>query len=310
MPLPSTERILLGPGPSLIAPRVMRAMAAPVLSHLDPDFVPLLDDVRLSLRRLFKADDQALTIATSGTGTSAMEAAVANSVSEGTRAVVVVSGYFGDRLVQIMERYGARVRRIEVEWGRAVDPALVRLSGNHMSGPTGFVAQLDAFEPYRGDPLRKKSYVLVQDLIREGTVVFEDEASLEPAIDYHVMRLYLRTGRVVPVFNVVSEALKGKPVHRPRLVQKLREAVAEALKLTASYAELTVAAVNYVEWQLGRTVCDVRRPGCVRTTRQDGLDPDIARLFEGNCPFQRFCNAKDDPEWRRLREPNLPTTFY
>ena len=126
MPLPSTERILLGPGPSLIAPRVMRAMAAPVLSHLDPDFVPLLDDVRTSLRRVFKADEQALTIATSGTGTSAMEAAVANLVSDGTRAVVVVTGYFGDRLVQIMERYGATVRRIDVEWGRAVDPARLR----------------------------------------------------------------------------------------------------------------------------------------------------------------------------------------
>jgi alanine-glyoxylate transaminase/serine-glyoxylate transaminase/serine-pyruvate transaminase len=126
MPLPSTERVLLGPGPSLIAPRVMRAMAAPVLSHLDPDFVPLLDDVRLSLRRLFKADEQALTIATSGTGTSAMEAAVANVVTEGSRAVVAVTGYFGDRLVQILERYGAKVRRIDVEWGRAVDPALLR----------------------------------------------------------------------------------------------------------------------------------------------------------------------------------------
>ena len=53
MPLPATERILLGPGPSLIAPRVMRALTAPVLSHLDPDFVPMLDDVRYSLQRLF-----------------------------------------------------------------------------------------------------------------------------------------------------------------------------------------------------------------------------------------------------------------
>src|SRR5262245_55184990 len=121
MPLPSTERILLGPGPSLIAPRVMRAMAAPVLSHLDPDFVPLLDEVRGSLQRVFRADGKALTIATSGTGTSAMEAAVANVVAEGMRAVVVVTGYFGDRLAQIIERYGARVRRIDVEWGRAVD---------------------------------------------------------------------------------------------------------------------------------------------------------------------------------------------
>ena len=64
MPLPSTERILLGPGPSLIAARVMRALAAPVLSHLDPEFVPMLDDVRASLQRVFRADSRSLTIAT------------------------------------------------------------------------------------------------------------------------------------------------------------------------------------------------------------------------------------------------------
>ncbi len=131
MPLPQTERILLGPGPSLIAPRVMRAMAAPVLSHLDPDFVPMLDDVRQSLGRLFRADDKALTIATSGTGTSAMEAAIANTVSDGMKALVVVSGYFGDRLAQITERYGASVRRLDVEWGRACDPARVREALRH-----------------------------------------------------------------------------------------------------------------------------------------------------------------------------------
>ena len=126
MPLPVTERVLLGPGPSLIAPRVMRALAAPVLSHLDPDFVPLLDDVRASLQRVFRADSKSLTLATSGTGTSAMEAAVANVVSDGMRGVVIVTGYFGDRLAQIFERYGARVRRIDVEWGRAVDPQRLR----------------------------------------------------------------------------------------------------------------------------------------------------------------------------------------
>jgi alanine-glyoxylate transaminase/serine-glyoxylate transaminase/serine-pyruvate transaminase len=126
VPLPSAERILLGPGPSLIAPRVMRALAAPVLSHLDPEFVPMLDDVRAMLRRVFRADDEALTLATSGTGTSAMEAAVANVVSEGSRGVVVVTGYFGDRLAQMFARYGARVSRVDVEWGRACDPEQLR----------------------------------------------------------------------------------------------------------------------------------------------------------------------------------------
>ena len=126
MPLPATERILLGPGPSLIAPRVMRAMAAPVLSHLDPDFVPLLDDVRASLRRVFRADERALTIAISGTGTSAMEAAIANVTRDGMRATVIVNGYFGDRLSLMLERYGARVTRLDVEWGRACDPQRLR----------------------------------------------------------------------------------------------------------------------------------------------------------------------------------------
>ena len=80
--LPSNERILLGPGPSLIAPRIMRAMAAPVLSHLDPDLVMLLDDVRARLGRVFKAPEGSLTIAMSGTGTSGMEAMVANLVGD------------------------------------------------------------------------------------------------------------------------------------------------------------------------------------------------------------------------------------
>src|SRR5205814_7472251 len=120
--LPDNERVLLGPGPSLTSPRVMRAMAAPTLSHLDPEMVALLDDVRARLMRLFRAPDGSFALAISGTGTSGMETAVANLVREGTRALVVVTGYFGDRLAQMCERYGASVTRLEVEWGRACDP--------------------------------------------------------------------------------------------------------------------------------------------------------------------------------------------
>jgi alanine-glyoxylate transaminase/serine-glyoxylate transaminase/serine-pyruvate transaminase len=124
--LPSTDRILLGPGPSLIAPRVLRTMSAPMLSHLDPDFVQIMDDVRARLAALFRAGDRAFALAVSGTGTSGMETAVANTVREGANAVVVVTGYFGDRLAQMCERYGARVRRVDVEWGRACDPDRLR----------------------------------------------------------------------------------------------------------------------------------------------------------------------------------------
>ena len=120
--LPDTTRILLGPGPSVTSPRVMRAMAAPTLGHLDPLMMRLLDDVRARLGRLFRAADGSFAFAVSGTGTSGLECVVANLVREGTRVLVVVGGYFGDRLAQVCARYGARVARLDVEWGRACDP--------------------------------------------------------------------------------------------------------------------------------------------------------------------------------------------
>ena len=130
------ERLLLGPGPSMIAPRVMRAMASPVLSHLDPDLMTMMDDVRARLARLFQAPDQALSIAMSGTGTSGMEAMVANLVTDGTRVLIVTTGYFGDRLADICRRYGATISHVSGEWGRAIDPAAVR-SALRSSGKIG-----------------------------------------------------------------------------------------------------------------------------------------------------------------------------
>lgn len=124
--LPEKERVLMGPGPSPVSPRVMRAMAAPVVSHLDPLMLALLDDVRAQVASVVRAPEGAFSFAVSGTGTAGMEAAVANLVGEGTRALVVVTGYFGERLAQMCRRHGALVSRVDVEWGRAVDPAAVR----------------------------------------------------------------------------------------------------------------------------------------------------------------------------------------
>jgi len=121
----TSERLLLGPGPSPVSARVMRALSAPVLSHLDPEMVVILDDLRRRLDGTLGAAPGALSLAISGTGTAGMEAAVANITAPGTRVLVVVTGYFGDRLAQIFERYGAAVTRVDVEWGRACDPAAV-----------------------------------------------------------------------------------------------------------------------------------------------------------------------------------------
>ena len=119
------ERLLLGPGPSPVAARVMNAMSRPVLSHLDPAMRTVLDEIRERQAWTFSAGDGAICFAVSGTGTAGMEAAVANVTRPGARALVVVTGYFGDRLAQMFERYGATVTRVDVEWGRACDPSAV-----------------------------------------------------------------------------------------------------------------------------------------------------------------------------------------
>ena len=121
----TSERLLLGPGPSPVSARVMSALAQPVLSHLDPEMMAILDDLRRKLDWIFGAGEGALSLAISGTGTSGMEAAVANVTKPGTQVLCVVTGYFGDRLAQMFERYGATVVRVDIEWGRACDPSAV-----------------------------------------------------------------------------------------------------------------------------------------------------------------------------------------
>jgi alanine-glyoxylate transaminase/serine-glyoxylate transaminase/serine-pyruvate transaminase len=120
-----TERLLFGPGPSMVSARVMSALSRPVLGHLDPVLLATMDDLRARLARVFRAPAGSRVLAVSGTGTAAMETAIANLIEPGKRVLVAVSGYFGLRLAEIARRYGAEVQTVECEWGRAIDPAEV-----------------------------------------------------------------------------------------------------------------------------------------------------------------------------------------
>jgi alanine-glyoxylate transaminase/serine-glyoxylate transaminase/serine-pyruvate transaminase len=110
------QRILLGPGPSMVYPSVTRAMIAPVVGHLDPTFTALMDRIQTLLRYLFQTDNE-LTLPVSGTGSAAMEACVANLVEPGDRVLVCVEGYFGLRIAEMARRYGGEVTTITRPWG-------------------------------------------------------------------------------------------------------------------------------------------------------------------------------------------------
>ncbi len=112
-------RVLLGPGPSNLHPRVFRAMASPILGYLDPDFLAIMDHTMALLRLLFQTENE-LSITLPGTGMSGMEAAVCNVVEPGDEVVVGIHGFFGQRLAEIVERHGGTALRVEVDFGQVV----------------------------------------------------------------------------------------------------------------------------------------------------------------------------------------------
>lgn len=110
------ERILLGPGPSPVSQRVLRALGAPTLGHLDPQYLAIMDETCARLREVFRTKN-ALTFPVSGTGMAGMECIATNLIEPGDEVIVCVNGVFGTRMKDVMERCGAQVHAVEAPWG-------------------------------------------------------------------------------------------------------------------------------------------------------------------------------------------------
>lgn len=149
-----SARILLGPGPSNVNPRVLLAMAKPLVGHLDPEFIRLMNDLQALLRYLFGTKNP-LTIPISGTGSAGMEAAFVNVVQPGDQVLVCINGVFGERMADVAERCGASLRTLSVPWGQAFDLDAIRkelrafqprvLAIVHAETSTGVLQPLEEF---------------------------------------------------------------------------------------------------------------------------------------------------------------------
>jgi len=135
-------RLLLGPGPSMVHPRVLRALSAPLLGHLDPAFLTVMNDIQTLLRHVFQTSNR-FTIAISGTGSAGMEASIVNLIEPGDAVVVGINGVFGTRLASIVERCGGKAIRVEVPWGECLDAPAVEETLRR-SGPVKAVAVVHA----------------------------------------------------------------------------------------------------------------------------------------------------------------------
>ncbi|MGB6564183.1 MAG: alanine--glyoxylate aminotransferase family protein [Candidatus Binataceae bacterium] len=122
--LQPSARVLLGPGPSNIHPRVMKAMLSPMVGHLDPDFIRVMDDIKKMSRIVFQTTNE-ITFPVSGTGSAGMQTVMANLIEAGDEVVIGTAGVFGTRMVEVATRLGARIHRVDAEWGRIVEPALM-----------------------------------------------------------------------------------------------------------------------------------------------------------------------------------------
>jgi alanine-glyoxylate transaminase/serine-glyoxylate transaminase/serine-pyruvate transaminase len=113
-------RILMGPGPSNVDPRVLLAMAKPIIGHLDPEFIRIMNQLQSLLRNLFGTQNP-VTIPISGTGSAGMEAAFVNLVEPGDRVLICINGVFGERMADVAERCGALLRTLSAPWGEAFE---------------------------------------------------------------------------------------------------------------------------------------------------------------------------------------------
>lgn len=119
------QRILMGPGPSDVSPRVLEAMARPTIGHLDPAFVQMMDELKVMLKGAFNTENE-LTMPVSAPGSAGMEACFVNLVEPGDKVIVCQNGVFGGRMKENVERFGGEVVLVQDEWGTPVSLDKVR----------------------------------------------------------------------------------------------------------------------------------------------------------------------------------------
>ncbi|HBI23488.1 MAG TPA: aminotransferase, partial [Nitrospiraceae bacterium] len=117
------KKYLLAPGPTQVPPEVLLRMAQPIIHHRSPDFTPVMEEVKEGLKWLFQTQNDVLIMASSGTG--AMEGSISNFMSPGDKVITVNGGKFGERWGKICKAFGVNATEIKVEWGEAVDPAII-----------------------------------------------------------------------------------------------------------------------------------------------------------------------------------------
>jgi alanine-glyoxylate transaminase/serine-glyoxylate transaminase/serine-pyruvate transaminase len=229
------NRLMLTPGPSSMDPRVYRALATPLVGHVDPWFRGCMDDVQVLLRQIFQTENR-ITMPLSASGSGGIEAAVVNSLEEGDEAIVAVNGTFSDRMAVIGGHGPAKITKVEAPYGRPVDPEDVRRAGKGRKIKMIGLAQgetssgvLTNIDPFRA----------VADEL--GALLVVDSVASLAAVPLHIDRQ-----RVDICFSGTQKAISAPPGMSPITVSPRAEEAfrTRKTKVQSWYFDLTTA-MNY-----------------------------------------------------------------
>jgi alanine-glyoxylate transaminase / serine-glyoxylate transaminase / serine-pyruvate transaminase len=283
------ERLLLGPGPSPVHPRVLEAQSRPVVGHLDPWFLAVADQVAEMLRHVFRTDNR-LTYAVSGTGSAGMETAVVNLVEPGDTVIVGVNGVFGARLADCARRAGAEVVALEEPWGRIVAPD--RIEAALRDHPDArFVALIHA-ETSTGahQPLEEVGALLAGT----DTLLLVDSVTGLGGVPLEVDRWQLDV-----VFSGTQKCLSVPPGLAPITFSSKAEAVLDARRAPVRSWYLDVGAVR--RWWGAERAYHHTAPISalyglhegLRLVLEEGLETRWARHAEVGALFQEHIRDRD-----------------
>ena len=228
-------RLMLTPGPSSVDPRVYRALAAPLVGHMDPWFKGCMDETQILLRQIFQTENR-ITMPLSASGSGGIEASVVNVLEEGDEAIVAVNGVFSERMYEIATRASSKVTKVEAPYGKPVDPDDIRRAGKgkkiKMIGlaqgetSTGVLTKIDGFRNVADEC---------------GALLVVDTVASLAAVPLHVDR-----ERVDVCFSGSQKAISAPPGMSPITVSSAAEEVFRKRKTSVQswYFDLTTA-MNY-----------------------------------------------------------------
>src|ERR1700694_4669105 len=235
------NRLMLTPGPSSMDPRVYRALATPLVGHVDPWFKGCMDDTQVLLRQIFQTENR-LTMPLSASGSGGIEAAVVNSLEEGDEAIICVNGLFSDRVPGISRHTRAKVTKVEAPYGKTVDPEDVRRAGQ---GKKIKIIGLAQGETSSGVLTQLADFRKVADEL--GALLMVDAVASLAAVPLNVDR-----ERVDICFSGTQKAISAPPGMSPITVSARVEELLRnrKTKVQSWYFDLTVV-MNY--WGKERT---------------------------------------------------------